>query len=146
MALKEHLTPRQDAFAMAYVETGCAAEAYRRAGYSTRQSDKSVHENASKLLTKVLPRVEALRLSHANRHEITVDSITAELEQARQMAMKSGQVSAAVAATMGKAKLHGFLTDKHEMAGKDGRDMPAINVTITRTTRDAATGIARPDV
>ena len=41
--------------------------------------------------------------------------VTAELEQARQLAMSQPRgASAAVAAIMGKAKLHGLLTDKHE--------------------------------
>ena len=42
-----NLTPKQDEFARAYVETGCASTAYRRAYDVKATSDKSVHENAS---------------------------------------------------------------------------------------------------
>jgi hypothetical protein len=43
-----------------------------------------------------------------------VDSLTAELEEARSVAMAEKQASAAVSATMGKAKLHGLVVDKQE--------------------------------
>jgi phage terminase small subunit len=72
------LTPKQEAFAKAYIETGNASEAYRRAGYSTKQSAKAINENASKLLTKVQPRVKELQTATAKRHEVTVDRIVGE--------------------------------------------------------------------
>ncbi len=40
---------------------------------------------------------------------MTVDSITDELEENRQAALANGQIAAAVAATMAKAKLHGLI-------------------------------------
>lgn len=46
---------------------------------------------------------------------MTVDSLTAELEAARVKAMRAKQYAAAIAATMGKAKLHGFLVDRAEI-------------------------------
>ena len=48
----------------------------------------------------------------AKRHGTTIDSLTAELEKARETEMDTGQVSAAVSAIMGKAKLHGLLVEK----------------------------------
>lgn len=105
------LTPKQEAFAQAYVETGNAAEAYRRAGYSTAQSDKSIHENASKLHTKILPRIEELQKRARERHDINVDTLTQMLKEDRQLARENAQSSAAVNAVMGMAKLHGLLVD-----------------------------------
>lgn len=58
------LTDKQDKFARVYVETGNASEAYRQAyPRSKAWKDKSVHEEASKLLAnpKVAPRVEELK-------------------------------------------------------------------------------------
>ncbi len=130
MALSNGLTPKQDEFARAYVETRCATEAYRRAGYSTRQSDKSIHENASKLLTKVMPRVEQLQQRAQKRHDVTVDDIRKMLEEDRQFAREVKQAGASVSAAMGIAKLYGHLVDKQEHSGKDGA--PSIAVTITR--------------
>ena len=43
-----------------------------------------------------------------------MDNLTTELEAARESAMSTGQISAAVSAIMGKAKLHGLIVDKQE--------------------------------
>jgi hypothetical protein len=98
--------------AKAYAETGNASEAYRRAGYSKRQSTQSIHENASKLLAKVLPRVEALQADHAKRHDVTIDGITTMLREDRELAHRLGQAGAAVSASTSLAKLHGLIIDK----------------------------------
>jgi phage terminase small subunit len=62
---QEHpLTPKQEAFALAYVETGNAAEAYRRA-YDVKAATQhsSIYVAASRLLDnpKVMLRVEELQ-------------------------------------------------------------------------------------
>lgn len=46
--------------------------------------------------------------------EVTLESLLAELEEARSLAMTEKQSSAAVSATMGKAKLTGLLVEKLE--------------------------------
>ena len=118
------LTPKQEAFALAYVETGNASEAYRRAYNAEKMKPASVAVNASKLLAdaKVAPRVKELQAKAVERHEITVDDLIRELEEARTAASKQEkpQAAAMVAATLGKAKLLGMLTDKTEVTGKDG--------------------------
>lgn len=48
------------------------------------------------------------------RHATTVDSLTAELEEARDVARSTEQSASMVSATMGKAKLHGLIVDKAE--------------------------------
>jgi len=56
------LTAKQEAFALAYLETGNASEAYRRAYSAAKMKDKQVWEEASKLLShpKVAQRLEQL--------------------------------------------------------------------------------------
>jgi len=49
-----------------------------------------------------------------NRNNITIDNVIAELEEARQTAKQSGNASAMVSATMGKAKVLGLVVDKQE--------------------------------
>ncbi|KRG47354.1 hypothetical protein ARC20_03220 [Stenotrophomonas panacihumi] len=56
----------------------------------------------------------------AKKAEITVESLAEELEQARGMALRERQPSAAVAATMGKAKLAGLLVERHKHSGAVG--------------------------
>jgi len=107
------LTQAQENFAAAYVETGNASEAYRRAyPKAVDWKPTSVAVNASKLLAdaKVALIVEKYREASAKRHAVTVDSLIAELEEARAIALQAEtpQASAAISATMGKAKLCGL--------------------------------------
>ena len=117
--MADKLTPKQEAFTLAYVETGNASEAYRRAYNAENMSEKVIHNKASGLLKRgdIRVRVEALQKHHQQRHNVTVDSLTDELIEDRELAHKNEQASAAIAATMGKAKLHGLLKDKIEHSG-----------------------------
>ena len=112
------LTPKQEAFAMAYVETGNASEAYRRSYNAEKMKPETVNRNAKALMdnNKVATRVQELRAAHVERHEITVDDLIRELEEARSIAMagERQQPAAMVAASMGKAKLLGLIVDKAE--------------------------------
>jgi phage terminase small subunit len=115
----ELLTPKQEKFCQLYVQLGNASEAYRQA-YNSKAKQESVAVNASKLLseTNVSLRVESIRESLKANHGITLKNILDELEEARVTALgaETPQSSAAVAATMGKAKLLGFDRDKKEAA------------------------------
>ena len=84
-------------------------------------SDNSISVEASKLRNnpKITLRILELQELAQERHSITVDSLTDELENARKTAQEAGQASAMVAATMGKAKLHGLLTEKAEITSPD---------------------------
>lgn len=75
------LTPKQEAFARAFVETNNASEAYRRSYDCSRTKDTSVHVNACKTLadTRVALRVQELREKAAKRNDVTVDKIIREL-------------------------------------------------------------------
>ena len=127
--LNEHgVTEQQEKFCRVFVETGNASEAYRQAYKSDRKSANSVAVDASRLLDKpnVLLRIDQLRQVHAKRHNVTVDSLVAELEQIKQIALaaETPQTSAAVSAVMGKAKLTGLDKQVVEMTG-------VINVAIS---------------
>jgi phage terminase small subunit len=116
------LTPKQQAFAQHYVETGNAAAAYRKA-YTVSDTTKptSIWVNASKVLasTKVALRVKELQAEHAKRHEVTVDTLTSELDDALALAKENKQASAAVQAIMSKAKLHGLIVEKAEVKARN---------------------------
>lgn len=112
--MKRPLTPKQEKFAQLYVELGNASEAYRRSYNASRMKPATVNRMATANLDnhKIAARVAELQAVAAERHEVTVDSLTKELEDARARASSKKQMAAAVSAIMGKAKLHGFLTDK----------------------------------
>lgn len=106
------LTPKQEAFCLAYLETGNASEAYRRAYSAENMKPETVNRSAKELLDhpKITARLAELRRPIAKRHKITLDDLLRELEEARSAALscENPQSSAAVSATMGKAKLLGL--------------------------------------
>lgn len=107
-----NLTLKQEAFCQAYIETGNASEAYRKAYQAEGMKPEVVNVKAVELLKngKVSVRVDELKGEHRDRHNLTVDDLIRELEEARQAALgaETPQSSAAVGATMGKAKLLGL--------------------------------------
>lgn len=121
------LTQKQEKFCQAYIETGNASEAYRTAYAADKMKPEAVHVKASELLSsgKVSVRVAELKADVRARHDVTVDSLIRELEEARQAALtaETPQSSAAVAATMGKAKLTGLDKQVVELHGAIGLNL-----------------------
>lgn len=106
------LTPKQENFCQLFIELGNASEAYRQAYDADSMNENTVNREAKRLLDnpKITTRLELIRKGHQTRHNLTVDDLLQELEDARLKAFEGerAQVSAAVAATMGKAKLLGL--------------------------------------
>lgn len=106
------LTIKQEAFCQAYIETGNASEAYRTAYAADKMKPETINRKAKEQLDngKIAARIAELQGEIKKRHNVTVDSLIKELEEARQSALtaETPQSSAAVAATMGKAKLTGL--------------------------------------
>lgn len=132
------LTPKQEAFALAYVETGNAAEAYRRA-YDVRAATthSTIYSAAAHLMAdpRIATRVQELQLQAVDMAMFTIKAALDEYEEARQLALTSENPSpaAAVAATNGKVKLFGLEApsrSKHELVGKD--DGPIQTEDVTR--------------
>lgn len=121
------LTPKQTRFCQLYVELGNASKAYRQSYHADNMSNTTIHRKASELLAmdKIKRQVDELQAGHRQRHDLTVDDLLAELEEARIAALtcETSQTSAAVSATMGKAKLLGLDKQVHELTGKDGTDL-----------------------
>lgn len=113
------MTPKQEQFARLYVETGNASEAYRQAYNADNMKPETVTNEAYKLLQDpdISAMVDDLKAEARQRHAVTVDDLLSELEQARAAALSAPtpQSSAAVSATMGKAKMLGLLVDKAEI-------------------------------
>lgn len=112
------LTPKQQRFVQEYLQDHNGTQAAIRAGYS----ESTARQQGSRLLTE--PRIQAAvragQKKVAKKAEVTVDSLMAELEEARKLALKEKQASAAVTATMGKGKLAGLLVEKHKHSGAIG--------------------------
>lgn len=120
--VKRRFTDKMELFCLAYVETGNASEAYRRAYNTANMAEKTAQREGYNTLQKpqVQARIEELRNQVMDRHEITVDTLLLELEQARRLALETKKAAAAVTATMGKAKLLGLDKQIVELTGKNG--------------------------
>ena len=105
------LTHQQTLFCQKYIECkGNASEAYRQS-YNPKNPDADwVRIEACNLLKdpNVSITIEFLQEEHKQRHMVTVDSLTAEYDEAKAKAYELEQVSAAISAINGKAKIHGF--------------------------------------
>lgn len=127
------LTQKKETFCQAYVETGDASEAYRKAYVADKMKPETIHNKAYQLRQQgeVRARIEELQAEVKQRHNVTIDSLIKELEEARQSALnaETPQSSAAVAATMGKAKLAGLDKQIVELTGKNGAPIQTVNYT-----------------
>ena len=115
------LTIKQEKFAQLVVELGDNSKAYRGAYDAGRMKPETVHRSAKALMDnpKVAARVDELREELAQRGRCTLDSLLLELEETRVSALnrETPQCGAAVAATMGKAKLCGLDKQLVELSG-----------------------------
>lgn len=110
--------PRHEKFVQCLLEGKSATEAHELAGY--RRDDG----NATRLRVnpKVRERLAELQSEIAKEAKVTVESLIAELEEARQKATSLDQLSAATAAIMGKAKISGLLVQKMEIGAPGSFD------------------------
>lgn len=120
------LTPKQEGFCKDYMKTGNASEAYRLNYDASKSKPDSINRLAKQLLdnVKIASRLDELRQDTIVKHNITIDSLLAELEEARQLAFETGKAAAAVAASMGKAKLVGLDKQVIDHTSSDGTMSP----------------------
>ena len=115
------LTPKQEAFCHAYVETGNASEAYRRSYDAKNMKPSTVNRKAKFELDKgkIGARLAELQAQITADHEITVAEIAQGLRRAAAGAEAGGNWSAVVQATMGLARLGGLLVEKRHVQVDD---------------------------
>lgn len=102
-------TPKQKLFISAYCSNDFnGTQAAIDAGYSENSAAEIATENLRK--PHIAEAIDKYKQELADKHMVTVDSLIAELEEARGAALSAEipQSSAAVGATMGKAKLCGL--------------------------------------
>jgi len=107
---------KHEQFCQVWLETGNKSEAYRVSHPSSlKWKDDTVHNKASALSrqAQVLARYEQLQEDTVKAHGVTIENLILELNEAREAALSADtpQSSAAITATMSKAKLVGL--DKH---------------------------------
>lgn len=134
------LTIKQELFVAAYCSNGYnATQAALTAGYSPNSAGVIGSENLSK--PEIAEAIDAHKLMMQKRCGVTLDGLLKEIEDARKAALaaETVQASAAVAATMAKAKLTGMDKLVIDNISSDGSMTPkGVNVTITAADVKAA--------
>ena len=140
--MAKKLTPKQESFCLAYIETGNASEAYRQAYNAKNMKPETINRKAKVELDKgkIRARLEALQAEHRKRHDVTVAGLSENLEIAMNLAFQNKQAAAMVSAIMGRAKLHGLLVDRAELTGKDGGPITVDDVSERLRRLGAMTG------
>jgi phage terminase small subunit len=114
------LTPKQENFCLAYVETGNASEAYRRVYSVENMKPESVNRKAKELIDdgKVTARIEELRASAREAAKLTLEKHLRDLMKLRDEAQAQGQLSAAINAEIARGKAAGLYVLKAEVQGQ----------------------------
>lgn len=110
----DKLTPKQAGFIDSIASGMTQSDAYRENYSAEKMTAKQIWEEASKLAAspKVAQRLFKLQEMATERTLVTIASVTAELDQARDLADSLKNPAAMTGAIMGKAKVNGLLIDK----------------------------------
>jgi phage terminase small subunit len=106
--------PQMEKFAQKVAGGMTLVAAQKAAGYKT--STSSACQLAA--LPHVKARIAELLERGAQKCVVTIEKLTQELEDARELSMRDEKgAAAAVAAIMAKAKLHGLDVNRHKIEG-----------------------------
>ena len=116
------LTPKQEAFCLAYIETGNASEAYRRSYNAGKMKAETITRNAKALLdnNNIATRLQELRAPAVEKAQLTLEQHLLDLQRLRDLAEASEKFGPAVTAEMARGKASGFYVDRVEHSGKIG--------------------------
>lgn len=116
------LTAKQEGFCLAYLETGNASEAYRRAYDAENMKPETVNKRASELLDNgaIAGRLAELRGPVVKAAQMTLEAHLEALKVLRDRAAEAGQYGAAITAETNRGKAAGLYTERHELTGANG--------------------------
>lgn len=99
-------------------------KAYADAGYNPGSSRNNAWTMSKK--PHIQERITEIMAEFAEDNKVTVQDIVRQLDEDRAFAIKCGTASAAVAATMNKAKVLGLVVDKvdNKLSNPDGTLAP----------------------
>jgi len=111
------VTPKQEAFCLAFFETGGdRQEALTRAGYKFGNA-KNATETVSRMLKhpKIATRITELRARVVAKAEETVENHLETLSSLRDAALRADKFGPAIQAEIARGKVKGFYVEKVEM-------------------------------
>lgn len=120
------LTPKQEAFCIAYLETSNASESYRRAYECEKMSATSINRAAKDVIDnpKITARLAEMRAPVVEAAQMTVAGHLERLRQLSEKAESEGKYAAAVTAEMARGKVSGFYVEKLDHTSSDGTMSP----------------------
>ena len=112
------LTPKQEAFCLAYLETGNASESYRRAYEAENMTPETVNREAKAVIDnpKIAARLAELREPALRKAQITLESHLSRLDELGRKAEEAANFNAAIAAEVARGKASGVHVEKSEQA------------------------------
>lgn len=113
------LTVKQEKFCQNIAKGMSQSDAYREAYNTTKGKDKTVWENASRLMSdsKVTARIEELKQKATAEIKYTVEDSFRKLSEIQTLAMKNKKLTDAIKAEELKGKLIGLYVEKREITG-----------------------------
>lgn len=120
--MAEKLTAKQEAFCLAYLETGNASEAYRRAYDAGDMADSVIHVKACELMKngKVAVRVQQLQDAVAEKTLVTKEWVITRLVENVERAMQAEEVKLPNGEGTGEYRYEGSVANRAlELLGKE---------------------------
>lgn len=116
------LTPKQESFCLAYLETGSASEAYRQAYDVAGMKPESVNREAKSVIDnpKISSRIEELRAPVREAAQISLRQHLDDLKRLRDLAEASEKYGPAIQAEVARGKASGLYVEKQEISGPNG--------------------------
>jgi phage terminase small subunit len=114
------LTQKQENFCFAYIETGNASEAYRKAYNAEKMKPETVNNKAHVLLKKgeIRARLEELRKPAKESVQITLTQHLSTLEELRELAKEEGKYGPAIQAEIARGKAAGLYVERSHIDGE----------------------------
>jgi len=113
---QEKLTQKQEAFVQAYLKSGNATDAYKRAYNCNAMSDEAIHVEGCRLIKnpKVALRLQRVAEKVEKKAVLTLEEHMNELHALKEMGKQNGQISAAIKAEELRGKLMRFYVEQVE--------------------------------
>lgn len=113
------LTHKQEMFCIAYVETGNASEAYRRAYDCKGSNEATINRTAKETLDnpKITARIQELRKPAVERAQITLEQHLNDLKRLRDAAEASEKFGPAIQAEVSRGKASGLYVEQIKHSG-----------------------------
>ena len=115
------LTPKQESFCLAYMETGNASEAYRRSYNAGKMLPATISKRAKELLSHggITGRLEEIRRPVLMKAQLTLEAHLEDLKALRNLAKDAGKYGAAVSAEVSRGKAAGLYVTKPQVDVND---------------------------